>query len=159
MSNDNQPQPDWSKVPLSDQFIWTDATSKSGRPFKIGTPKDATTSTANATPADNFLIASDKTPFDIQVKWPGRPPPPGFARWETPTAQETATTSITAWQLNKWLLNYNEFLFTCTKSYNFQFYDKTGDSYGNNVLWPRSGTIHSIWYFSSDPDIVRVTGK
>ncbi|KAJ4189972.1 hypothetical protein NW767_011470 [Fusarium falciforme] len=159
MSNDNQPQPDWSKVPLSDQFTWTDATSKNGRPFKIGTPKDTTTSTANATPADNFLAASDKTPFDIQVDWPGQPPRPGFDHFKKPTAQETATTSITSWKLDTGPLKYNEFLFTCTKSYHFYFYDKTGDSYGNNVFWPRDDTIHSFWYFSSDPTIVRVTGS
>ncbi|KAK9794415.1 hypothetical protein SCARD494_05485 [Seiridium cardinale] len=159
MSNDNQPQPDWSKVPLSDQFTWTNATSTNGRTFKIGTPKATTTSTADGAPADIFLAADNKTPFDIQVNWTGGPPPPGFANFKKPTAQETATTSITSYNLSTGPLSYNEFAFTCTEAYHFYFYDKTGDSYGNNVFWPRDGTSHIIMYFSSDPTIVRVTGS
>ncbi|RMJ16085.1 hypothetical protein CDV36_004253 [Fusarium kuroshium] len=159
MSDDNQPQPDWSKVPLSDQFTWTDATSKNGQPFKIGTPKDATTSTSDETPADNLSVASNKIPFDIKVDWPGQPPPGGFVRFKDPTAEETAITGITGWNLNTSPFAYNELSFTCNKSYHYHFYDKSGDCYGNNVFWPRDGTIHFISYFSKSPDIVRVTGK
>lgn len=161
MSNDNQSKSSWSEVPLSDQFTWTDATSSNGQPFKIGTPKATTTSnsTVEGTPADKFLAATSETPFDIRVDWSGGPAPPGFADFKKPTSEETATTSITSYNLTTGWLSYNEFAFTCTKAYHFYFYDKTGDCYENNVIWPRDGTSHTIIYFSRDPTIVRVVGN
>lgn len=170
MSNDSKPQPDWSSVPLDDKFTWTDATSSNGHPYKIGIPKSATTSSGadehptsegwvESLQADNFLAKSGKTPFDIKVEWKGEPPSSGFVNFKKPTAEETATTAITSYKLHTGSLSYNEFTFTCTESYHYYFYDKTGDSYGVNVFWPRPATTHYVMYFSSDPTIVRVTGS
>ncbi|EXF77995.1 hypothetical protein CFIO01_04341 [Colletotrichum fioriniae PJ7] len=46
MSNNSQPQPDWSKMPPSDEIIWTDVTSANGRTFKVGVPKGTPTTSA-----------------------------------------------------------------------------------------------------------------
>jgi len=167
MSNDNNRiPPDWSSVHLSEDFTWTDAISSNGRAYKIGTSKDSTTvSTADQTlgakGGDARATAlTNKAPFDTKVNWTGKPPPerPGVV-FDTPTAEETATTSITKYALLTAWLHYNEFHFCCTEPYSFYFYDKTGDYYGCNVFWARPSTTHSVAYFSSDPTIVRVTGK
>ncbi|KAF5688822.1 hypothetical protein FCIRC_1728 [Fusarium circinatum] len=159
MSNANQGHADWSKVHLRDDYTWTEGTSKNGRPFKIGTSKDTTTSSAHRGPANNLLSLSSKTPFDINVNWKREPPADFFKHPKYPTPQETTITSITSYRLNtgKWF--YNELEFTCTEPYHFYFYDKTGDYYGNDVFWPRDGTFHIIVFWSSDPTIVRVTGS
>lgn len=168
--NDDSPQPDWSKVPLSEDFIWTSGVSGNGHPFKIGTPKPNTASTAYANQApelgeniiigtnnDKTLSVASKASFDINVNWQVTGPSDGMRGH--PTAEETRITSITAYNLGSPGLKFYEFCFTCTEPYHFYFYDRTGDYYGNNVIWPRPGTIHWIYYWSSDPDIVRVTGS
>jgi len=161
MSTDNT-GPNWSQVKLSDQYDWTDGVSTNGRPFKVGTLKSDSPPPPKDQVGDlqlNAVAAKSKSDFDIQVHWQGRPPPDGFTPVNKPTAEETQITSITSWILNTAPLSFNEFKFTCTESYNFHFYDATGDSYQCNVFWPRSATIHVVWYFSSDPTIVRITGS
>ncbi|KAF2800539.1 hypothetical protein K505DRAFT_412926 [Melanomma pulvis-pyrius CBS 109.77] len=171
MSTDNT-EPDWSKVELSDQYDWVDGVSTNGKPFKIGISKsnsqppgadkagDLQSNTAESGDLQfNAAEAKGKTPFDINVKWQGRPLPQGFMSYNKPHAEETRITSITSWFLKTAPLNYNEFNFTCTEAYKFSFYDATGDSYGCNVFWPREATIHFFMYFSNNPTIVRITGK
>ncbi|KAK1709248.1 hypothetical protein BDP67DRAFT_567962 [Colletotrichum lupini] len=160
MSKNSQPEPDWSKVPLSDEITWTDVKSANGRTFKVGVPKGTPITSAEVNgPADNVLAESSKQPFDITVNWTGGPPPQGFSTFKTPTAQETQITSITRYNLQTSGIDYNEFSFSCTETYNFYFYDKTGDYYQVNVFWARPDTLHYVSYFSSDPTIVRVTGS
>ena len=160
MSTDST-EPDWSKVKLSDQYDWVDSVSTNGKPFKIGTPKSDRQRPAADEVGDlqfDAVQVQGKTPFDIKVNWPGRPPPPGFIDFNKPTDDEKRITSITSWFLKTGPANYNEFEFTCTEAYNFLFYD-AGDSYRCNVFWPRESTIHFVTYFSSNPTIVRITGS
>jgi hypothetical protein len=166
MSTDNTP-PDWSKVKLSDEYNWTEGVSENGKPFKIGTPKSAgqppvaekDAEQDSDHPAESFWSFDSKVPFDISVNWPVTPNPQGFLNFHKPSAEETRITSITSFHIAKWPLMHNELNFTCTAAYNYVFYDATGDSYRNNVFWPRDGTVHIIQYFSSDSRIVRITGS
>ena len=162
MSNDATP--DWGTVSLDPKFTWTNGTSAKGETFKIGTPIEAPGPGADAArqhgAADmQHAAPSGKTPFDITVKWTGGPPPACFDASTKPSAQETATTSITSYQINTGYLYYNELAFACTEAYNFTFYDATGDYYTNNVFLAYSGISHHIIYFSSNPTIVRITGS
>jgi len=166
---DNTTEPDWSKVPLSEEYTWVDATSSKGTPYKIGTPKEAIQTQAsegaealnlNAVPLSlNAVREGGKSPFDIKVNWIAKPPPMGFGQQHKPSPEETRITSITSYLNNKSPFRYNEFSFCCTEAYHFYFYDMTGDYYGLNVVWPRPLTLHTFFFFSSNPTIVRVTGK
>ncbi|KAJ5799039.1 uncharacterized protein N7503_006544 [Penicillium pulvis] len=167
--SDDSSQPDWSKVSLSDDFIWADGVSGNGHPFKIGALKPKTPSTADADQApelgknatigtnneETFSVAS-KVPFDIKVDWPRS----YTDEWFDPTAEETRTTSITRYSLQvAGPFGLHQFSFSCTEPYHFYFYDKTGDWYGVNVLWPRPWSYHTVYFWSSNADIVRVTGS
>ncbi|GES59671.1 ribokinase-like protein [Aspergillus terreus] len=169
--SDDRPQLDWSEVSLSDDFIWTDGVSSKGHAFKIGTSKPNAMSTADAEQAPDLgenqtcstsneetLSVASKAGFDIQVYWTHS----DTDEWSYPTAEETRITSITRYNLQTAApppFRLYEFCFCCTEAYHFYFYDKTGDCYGINVLWPRPSTIHWLYIGSSDPDIVRVTGS
>ncbi|KAF1995074.1 hypothetical protein P154DRAFT_539078 [Amniculicola lignicola CBS 123094] len=155
-------EPDWSKIELSDKYDWIDGVSTMGKPFKIGVSKSDSQPPATDKIEDfqlNAIEVKGKTPFDINVHWKDSPPTQGFAIFNNPTSEEIRITSITQYLLRAGPLKYNEFNFTCTESYNFMFYDATGDGYRCNVLWARSATLHFATYFSSNPTIVRVTGK
>jgi hypothetical protein len=56
-----------------------------------------------------------------------------------------------------WGLLGNSVQFETEEDYKYTFYDETGDGYTCNVIttwWP-----HTFTYFSSKPNIVRITGK
>jgi len=89
-----------------------------------------------------------KRPFDIKVNW-------AADEGGRPSEEERRITGITSYWIKDRLLN--SVSFKTTESYNYTFYDETGDSYGCNVVVTWWG--HGIVFYSKKPNIVRITGK
>ena len=128
---------------------WKDHISAKGKPFQIGLRKG---SSSAADVANQSL--EGKKDFGITVFWENT-----NNVWMPVTPNSTIeTTAITRYSLGP----YNQsgyqwiFYFTNTEHYDYNFHDKTGDSYEVNTYINRD---HYVRYSSDDPTIIYVTGK
>ena len=164
MSTADTSEIEWSQVELDDAYEWTDSVSANGKPFKIGVPKHSSSS-SNVVPkhhhdaiSDDCLSAKsndDKPPFDINVNWTVYG---SYDEDKQPTEEETRITAITHYRIYPQIITAGLRIRT-TKAYKYYFYDETNDRYPLNVFWPRPWDYHILNFFSSKPNIVRVTGS
>jgi hypothetical protein len=131
-----------------ENILWEEATSKNGKPFRIGRKKTEN-STTEGKGEENV---TDKTDFGIQVTWPV-----GANSWNTTTSDVQKTAAITRYILyNTSGQNNYRLYFTDTEYYWYYFYDQTGDSYNVNTF---RDTDHYVDYTSNKPNILFITGS
>ncbi|PUU78395.1 hypothetical protein B9Z19DRAFT_1126819 [Tuber borchii] len=122
---------------------WETVTSRNGVSFRIGREK---------TQGEDVAPASGKS-FSIEVNWPVG------SGWVKTTDEVRTTAGITQYNLSttpggsifQYFLQFNN-----TDTYDYEFYDETGDSYEVNTFTTRT---HSVQYNSDKPTIVRITGS
>lgn len=132
--------------PVDDDAIdWREHTSKLGRKYEVGYPKDL----HERAPLGAELT---KTNFGISVNWPV-----SDSSWKNTDAAVQSRAAITRYALWKYdgLYTY-KLMFTNTEHYNYYFYDETGDSYQVNTY--RNGD-HYVRYGSDSPNIVYISGS
>lgn len=122
---------------------WETATSKNGASFRIGREK---------TDVKNEAPAAGKA-FSIHVDWPV-----GDA-WVNTTDEVRTTAAITQYYLSanpiQSVWGYG-LQFTNTDTYDYFFYDETGDCYEVDTWLTHT---HFVQYNSDKPTIVCITGR
>ncbi|KAJ5205221.1 hypothetical protein N7472_001669 [Penicillium cf. griseofulvum] len=126
---------------------WHEATSKKGKPYRIGVRKAGT----EAAPKPK---AGEPDVGGIDVYWP----PTNDPTWiDTPPPVQ----NIAA--ISRYYLNYTEggfyqyiLFFTNTQHYDYHFQDETGDTYRCNTF---RNDDHYVQYNSSNPTITHVSAK
>ncbi|PUU78394.1 hypothetical protein B9Z19DRAFT_1065075 [Tuber borchii] len=127
---------------------WETLTSKNGVTFKIGREKAASVPVVEAkseTPAEG-------EDFGITVDWPVG------GGWTQTTEDVKTTAAITQYNLAE--VDGDTFKYTLefsnTDTYDYKFFDQTGDSYEVNTWQNRT---HYVKYNSDKPTIVYISGN
>lgn len=129
-------------------YEWQSASSKSGLSYDIGTKK-----TCYSMESHSELVATAKKAFGIVVDWPL-----GSNEWKETTPEVRSVAGISRYKLHSSSHPLFDFVleFTNTESYNYNFLDKTGDSYSVNTY---EGEDHLVRFSSRSSTISFITGS
>lgn len=150
--------------PVDDSsIVWKDFKSKNGAGYSVGALKTADDSDADADAADPDSGARFAAPsgelFGIQVDWPL-----GDSNWKSTSPEVQEKAGITHYALSLNNTGFGSFFtssryalrFMNTDTFNYFFYDETGDYYQVNT-WTTGD--HVVRFDSAKPKIVFVSGS
>jgi len=130
---------------------WETVTSKNGVTFKIGREKAESVRVLGVKSEVKSEKPAEGEDFGITVNWPVG------GGWTQTTEDVKTTAAITQYNIAevdgdtyKYTLE-----FTNTDTYDYKFFDQTGDSYGVNTWQNRT---HYVKYNSEKPTIVYISG-
>ncbi|KAL8810515.1 MAG: hypothetical protein Q9223_007739 [Gallowayella weberi] len=134
---------------------WEKVVSGNGMAFEIG--QHAATATTidqvEKSCSQGTIAPTGKNDFGISVDWRL-----GSGSWNKPSESEQRTTGISDYSLHESSSPFYDYVleFMNTETYDFHFYDHTGDSYEVNT-----GSLgsHLVRYNSDKPGIAFVTGN
>jgi len=150
-----------SVTDLDISIQWKSFTSKDGVPFEIGvrqSPASDTTGLVANPESGDSIKAADSTakvlagdPFDIKVHWVFG------GKWVNTSEEENKVTAVSQYRLGRSSSIMFKYVFDFTSSwtYNYTFYDESGDEYTINTIVTGD---HYFRYNSDAPTIVRVAG-
>ena len=127
---------------------WETAFSMKGVPYEIGRKKNSLTEAKS-----DEIATAVKNDFGVKVNWPV-----GDRTWKNPSDDLETTTGITQYSYHSSSHPFYDFVIEIQNSetYNYRFYDETGDSYQINTY---NRDDHLVRLKSKRPTIVYITGS
>ena len=129
-------------------YVWQKAISKNGVPYEIG--RKITNDTLTEKDGAKGL---EKSQFGLQVNWPV-----ANKDWKDGNAEVKQLAAISRYRVSNSSAPFFDYFIeiTNTETYNYTFYDQSGDHYDVNTL---DRSDHVVRYNSPKPTILFVTGK
>lgn len=128
-------------------IIWQEMASAKGEKYSVGYPEGSPTERSAI-----GTVRAHGSAFGCQVNWPYA----SSSSWINTLPNVSQLTGITQYALTSGTLYTYTLYINTTQTYNYTFYDATGDGYGLNVFVAGS---HYVSFNSSAPTILFVTGR